>query len=65
MSIEQKLCKNAIRCIDQRLELKNSGISCMVLIFNLKNPRTTRTFMYAKNSVASCEIQEVIYHCFQ
>ena len=51
MSIEQKLYKvkifqlqsmsNAIRCIDQRFVFKNSGISCLALIFNSNNPRTT------------------------
>ena len=51
MSIEQKLCEvkifqlqsmsNAIRCIDQRFAFKNSGISCLALIFNLSNLRTT------------------------
>ena len=71
MSIEQKLCKlkiyqlqsmlNAIRCIDQRFVFKNSGISCLALIFNLKNLSTT--VLYAKISVAGCEIQRVIY-CF-
>ena len=48
MSIEQKLCEvkifqpqsmmlNAIRCIDQRSEFKNSCISCLALIFCLNN----------------------------
>ena len=56
MSIEQKLCKvkifqlqsmsNAIRCIDQRFAFKNSRISCLALIFKLKNPSTT--VLYAK-----------------
>ena len=51
MNIEQKLCKekifqlksmpNTIRCIDKRFEVKNSGISCLALIFNLSNPRMT------------------------
>ena len=51
MNIEQKLCKekifqlksmpNAIRCIDKRFEVKNSGISCLALIFNLSSPRMT------------------------
>ena len=61
MSIEQKLCKvkifqlqsmsNAIRCIDQRFAFKNSGISCLALIFNFNNPRTT--VLKAKKSVAA------------
>ena len=60
MSIEQKLCEvkifqlqsmsNAIRCIDQRFAFKNSRISCLALIFNLNNLRTT--VLYAKKSVA-------------
>ena len=51
MNIEQKLCKekifqlksmsNAIRCIDKRFKVKNSGISCLALIFNLSSPRMT------------------------
>ena len=32
---------NAIRFINQRFAFKNSGISCLALIFNLKNPSTT------------------------
>ena len=31
---------NSIRCIDQRFAFKNSGISCLALISNLKNPNT-------------------------
>ena len=45
---------NAIKCIDQRLAFKNSRISCLALIFNLKNPSTT--VLYAKKSVAGGEI---------
>ena len=51
MSIEQNLywvkifqlqfMWNAIGCINQRFVFKNSGISCLALIFNLKNLRTT------------------------
>ena len=43
MSIEQKLCKvlNVITCIHQRLTVKNSGILCLALIFNLSYPRMT------------------------
>ena len=57
MSNEQKLCEvkifqlqsmsNAVRCIDQRFAFKNSGISCLALIYNLNNPRTA--VMYEKN----------------
>ena len=65
MSNEQKLCEvkifqlqsmsNAIRCIDQRFALKNSRISCLALIFNLNNRRTT--ILYTKISVAGGEIR--------
>ena len=51
MSNEQKLCKvrifqlqdmlNALTCINQRFVLKNSGISCLAMIFNLSNLRMT------------------------
>ena len=37
---------NAIRRIDQRFAFKNSRITCLALIFNLKNPSTT--VLYAK-----------------
>ena len=30
---------NAIRCIDQRFAFKNSGISCLALIFNLESQK--------------------------
>ena len=69
MSIEQKLCEvkifqlqsmsNAIRCIGQRF--KDSGITCLALIFNLKNP--SMTVLYAKKSVAGGKIRRVMY-CF-
>ena len=68
MSIEQKLCKvkifqlqsmlNAIRCINERFVVE---ISCLALIFNLSNPRTT--VLYAKKLVAGGKIQRRIY-CF-
>ena len=53
MSIEQKLSpgkvtifqlqstSNAITCIDKRFVVNNTGISCLALIFNLRNPKTT------------------------
>ena len=76
MSIEQKLCKvkifqlqsmsNAIRCIDQRFAFKNSRISCLALIFNLKNPSKTVLYrLHAKKSVAAGEILRVIYRVFR
>ena len=71
MIIEQKFCEvkifqlqsmsNLIRCIVQRFAFKNSRISCLALIFNLNNPRTT--VLLAKKSVTGCEIRRVIY-CF-
>ena len=67
MSIGQKLCKvkifqlqsmsNAIRCIDQRFAFKNSGISCLALIFNLNN---ARTYNPVRKSVVGGEIGRVI-----
>ena len=48
---------------DQGFAYKKSGISCLALIFNLNNPRTT--ILYAKKSVAGCEIQRVIYRFLQ
>ena len=41
---------NAIKYIDQRFAFKNSGISCLALIFNLSNLRTT--IMQAQLQVA-------------
>ena len=73
LSIEQKLCElkifqlqsmsNAKRCIDQRFAFKNSGVSCLALIFNLKNPSTT--VLYLKKSVAGGVIQRLIYRFFR
>ena len=67
MSIEQKLCEesmsNPIRCIKQRFAFKNSRISCLALIFKLKNPSTT--VLYAKKSVAGGEILRVMYRFFR
>ena len=69
MSIEQKWCEvqifqlqsmlNMIRCINQRFVFKNSDISCLALIFKLKNPSTT--VLYSKKSVAG----GLIYSFFQ
>ena len=73
MSIEQNMCEvkifqlqsmsNAIRCINQRFAYKNSRISCLALIFNLKSPSTT--VLYAKQLVAGGEIRRVIYSFFR
>ena len=66
MSNEQKLYKvktfqlqsmlNAIGCINQRFAFKNSRISCLALIFNLKNPSTT--VLYAKNQLQVAKYDE-------
>ena len=45
---------NVIRRIDQRFAFKNSGISCLALIFNLSSPRTT--VLYAKKSVGALQV---------
>ena len=59
MSIEEQLCKventstpiyvYSTRCINQRFELKNYGISCLALMFNMSNPRTT--ILHAKKQL--------------
>ena len=64
MIIDEKLCEvkvfqlqsmlNATKCMDQRFAFKNSRISCLALIFNLKNP--SMTVLYAKKSVAGGKI---------
>ena len=54
---------NAIRCIDQWFAFKKSRISCLALIFKLKNLSTT--VLYAKKSVAVGEISRDIYSFFQ
>ena len=68
----QKLCKvkiiqlqpmyNAIKCINQRFEFKNSGISCLALIFDLSNAITT--ILQAKIAVTRCKTLRVIYCSF-
>ena len=55
-------CDKMPWCIDQRFAFKNSGISCLSLIFNLNNPRTT--VLYAKKSVAGGEVRRVINRFF-
>ena len=47
---------NAIRCIDQRFVFKNSRISCLALIFNMKNPSTT--VLCAKNRLQVAKYDE-------
>ena len=54
---------NAIRCIYQRFAFKSSRISCLALIFKLKNPSTT--VLYAKKSVAGGEIWPFICSFFR
>ena len=70
MSFEQKLRKvkifrlqsmsNAIRCINQRFAFKSSGISCLALIFNLSNLRTT--ILQAKKLLQVATLQ--VTYCF-
>ena len=43
--------------------VQESRISCLALIFNLKNQSTT--VLYAKKSVAGGEIQQVIHRFFR
>ena len=40
---------NAIRCIDQRFEFKNTGIACLALMFNLSYLRLT--ILHAKKQL--------------
>ena len=47
---------NAIRWIDPRFPFKNSRISCLALIFNLNNSRTT--VLYAKNRLQVAKYDE-------
>ena len=56
---------NAIRYIDsdQWFAFKNSRISCLAMIFNLKNP--SMTALSAKKSVAGGEIRRVMYRFFR
>ena len=42
--------------------VKNSGISCLVLIFDLTNQ--TKTILYEKNLVQGCNVKRGIYHFF-
>ena len=67
MSNEQNLCEvkifqlksmsNAIRCIDQRFAFKNSGISCLALIFNLRNLRMhSKKQLPVAKQVMSCVV---------
>ena len=52
----------AIRCINQRFAFKNSGISCLALIFNLSYLKMT--ILYANTAVAGCETFQLIYLFF-
>ena len=49
--IQLQSMSNALMCIYKRFSAKNSGISCLALIFYLSNPRTTimRMILHAKN----------------
>ena len=71
MSIEQKMCKvkifqlqsisNAMIYIDKRFVVKNSGISCLALIFNLSNPRTTVLHVKIRFKVAICDESYTVF----
>ena len=54
---------NAIKCINQRFVFKNSGISCLALIFNLNNLRMT--ILHAKKLllVAKHYKQYTVFFC--
>ena len=54
---------NVIRCKDQRFAFKNSGISCLVLIFNLSNLRTTILHSKKQLSVAKHVKLHTIFFC--
>ena len=49
----------AIICIDQRFVFKNSRISCLALIFYLKN--SSMTVLYAKNWLQAAKFDESSY----
>ena len=58
---------NAIKCTDQRfafknfrISCKNSGISCLALIFNLSYPR--KTVLYAK--IDGCRLRNTTSHIY-
>ena len=55
--------KSMSRCIDQRFVFKNSGISCLALIFNLNNLRMT--ILHAKKLllVAKHYKQYTVFFC--
>ena len=69
--IEQKLCEvkifqlqsmpNARRYTDKRFPVEDSGISCLALIFNLSNPRTTIQHAKTWFKVARCDQSSTVY----
>ena len=75
MSIRQNFCQekifqlqsqamsNAITCINKRFAVKNYGICCLTLIFNLNNLRMT--MLQSKTLVQECEIWRVIFSLFR
>ena len=53
---------NAIICINKRFEVKNSGIPCPALIFNLSNPGMTILLNPGRNkAVQGCKIWLIIF----
>ena len=54
---------NTIACIDIMFAVKNSGISCLALIFNLSIEQSENDIPARKKSVQACETWRVIY-CF-
>ena len=54
---------NVMRCMNERCVFKNSGFSCLALIFNLKN--SSVAVLYAKQLVAGGKIPKLIYPFFQ
>ena len=72
MRIEQKLCKenffsiqymsNAITCINKRFAVNNSCIYCMILVFNLSNPRIK--ILHAKTWFKVAKYDESYTVCF-
>ena len=47
---------NTIACIDIMFAVKNSGISCLALIFNLSIEQSENDIPALKKSVQACEI---------
>ena len=54
---------NAIRCTDQRLAFKNSGILCLALIFILSNLRMTILHSNRRLQIARLYSQYTVFFC--